>query len=628
MPLYSSWFTPDTILNLIAVAHNDSGVGVYMADAFAFGDSVTVPFRQQFPFVVGQKTDPDSIYINRTQMTPYSREVAQDSTWEPRHWINEFGFAREHLYMFDTAYFNAGYPCSTYGERFDLTTGIIEPTNDTVAYNENDRFYPLIMRNISGGGQLPIVSVGSSISGKGRNIVFTGVYDWWYSKRDTLGKGWARFSTMADIFWRGIAWVARDGIIAKVRGRYISDIWDLDPPTGYYPPLPSGMNQREFLLLSNYNTVKRFGVPITFRILSHPYNVSTGGYRDEDFRLFRLMQANGDEFVIRRAHNNAGGDPWGWYKADGKYYSHTDSSFEAAMDSIESFQRRSGLKFAPTFSSGSGIDWGAASDSFPVLRWVREHNIKSFRTAGCPLYQFAAAGMTKSEHAASAKFNWSPPPFGSQNCCKFYFDSTRTIGFVFKSHFDIPSGLNQDLYYDWANDDTLACPWCGIPHNGNRLDSALVRFKSAISAALEQGQVTGVPFYVENIYKLCDLAEAGGSPGADSNYWASVRWDSMWNLCMDFIKDRKLQPVTMYSGMGIMNNLDMFDITSYSRTGNKIDLVLQSTGDMYRETEITLFYGQGQSRTELPIKIPPFSGTLNMTIYVVEQNGSYCVEVY
>ena len=51
-------------------------------------------------------------------------------------------------------------------------------------------------------------------------------------------------------------------------------------------------------------------------------------------------------------------------------------------------------------------------------------------------------------------------------------------------------------------------------------------------------------------------------------------------------------------------------------------------GSTYAETELTLFYGDGASKAELPVTIPPFNGTLFMTLRVSEGKEGCYVEIY
>ena len=82
----------------------------------------------------------------------------------------------------------------------------------------------------------------------------------------------------------------------------------------------------------------------------------------------------------------------------------------------------------------------------------------------------------------------------------------------------------------------------------------------------------------------------------------------------------------MIEAMYIVHNLNRYEITSYSRDANIFNITL--VGSTYAETEFTIYYGDGDSKAELPVTIPPFEDSLNMKIAVRRKQTGYFAEVY
>jgi hypothetical protein len=594
----------------IAAAVEDSGVGLINCDPRIFDFEPSLFDLIPIHYHDGAGTE-DTLYINNEYSVLYFREDTLRNC-EPTHWINRPGYIGEQIYMFDK---------NLVSERYYVIDSIASPTGFVGPYEHPD-IEPIIVRRQRIGsdgnaGNTPLIMAGCSPSGKGRVWTLCAPPDWWSSPLDNTADGYARHGTMSDALWRGLAYVVRGGVPLKVTGRYISYVWNDQPPAAIYPPHPDTL---EFLRFQTAQSIVNRNIPVTFGIFSHP---TGSGYTGSELDFLRYLQDDmGCHFMLRGIAEAESSYYWANCDSiDGAtayFTSHTESSAETMADSIETYMRESGLDFDPVIS-GCIWDLGRETDSFPIYRWLEKMGFNRIAATGPnPLFflpDSGETGITLTEYRSQAASGWHPEPFGSSSWYQDNLDTLHDMMFGFTA---LKNDTGSSLILNWWE--------YGLP-DSNRLDSALVLFKNWISGGIEGGAPAVIEHDASAIFDLVNPrkdAMCNAYDPDDSVYWASVRFDSLMGLIDDYARSKGCRWIPLAEAIEKVHNLNRYEITDYYRYENDYFITLE--GSTYAATEMTIYHGD--PKDEFVITIPPFENRLKMIIRINRGDDGAYAEIY
>ena len=555
---------PDWLQNNIARAVNDSGVGLFNCDPYIWGltDSMKAILPVYYPS--------SPLMTNSAQNIPYIRNSSQLGNF-----INELGYPGESFIMYDV---------DSVTERYIKIDSL------------GDNLTPIIQRGAA--PYYPIIAAGWSPSGKAHIWTLLSPPDWWSSPLDSTANGWARHGSMSDIFWRGLAYVAKGGVALKVLNRYASFNW-LDEP-------PNEVGDFEFIDKSLSESILGRNIPVNFQI--HTYNLSNA---DVNY-LNHLQQRNNCRFIL---HSGGDGFAEGFWaqKVDSvggmEYFrSLSKNEFESVLDSVENLTGRTAIEFQPIFSAHQDVwDLGLPGDGQPIRRWLSQRGLNEVAISTHPLFTIGADSISYTNYQNAARSRWYPKPFGSYYWFEDYLDTSFNGMFSYLS-------ANQSIVqndYDWMKRDV----------SDSLLNQALANFKESIAGALEGG----IPAYIElHPNMAADICTTGVSPLTNPPLTISTRWDSLAGLIDDYASSKGIKWIHTYDAYQMVRNLGNVTIASCLRNGNTFDIALAGATDF--ETEITVFYGINNN--EMPIKIPPFDGNLFLTVKIYEGREGYYAEIY
>ena len=188
--------------------------------------------------------------------------------------------------------------------------------------------------------------------------------------------------------------------------------------------------------------------------------------------------------------------------------------------------------------------------------------------------------------------------------------------------------LEADDQISWNWQKEVFAPSSGTPDSCNNLDISFHNFKRMVCGAFQGGVPAYVTTHAYHILQTCkpQADTCFSFNPADSIYWTSVRWDSLMGMIANWAKRKGVKWIAANRAFEMVHNLNRYDIVSYNRDRNVFAIAL--TGSTYAETEMMVYYGEGDSKFELPVAIPPFNGNFEMTIVVKKDEEGCYAEIY
>ncbi|GEM_PF-5686957 len=557
---------PDWLEDNISEAVNDSGVGLFNCDPYIWG------YTDNFKNILNVYYPANRFAINSVTNIPYIRDSSHLSDF-----VNALGYEGEEFYMFDI---------DSVAERYIKIDSL------------GNNLKAMIRRGVS--PFYPIIAAGQSPSGKAHIWSLLSPPDWWSSPLDSTANGWARQGTMSDLFWRGLVYVAKGGAVIKALDNYASFDW-LDNP-------PSDVSSYEYIRYSLCKSFLNRNIPLDFRIFLYDLG-------PDDIDYLRYLQGDyGSRLILYGGKGGLGKGFWAnkvdTIQGEGYYRSLTADEFHQRVDSMGTISSESGLSFEPIFSAYEDVwDFGAAADSFPIGNWLKKSGMDKTAFSYHPLYTIGSDSMSVNAYRDSALASWYPRPFGSKYWFEDYLNPDGQTMFSY-----LPT--NSSIFskgYDWMSWEV----------GDSLLDQALANFKMRMSAALEGGLPAVMEFYPSEAAAICTT---GVVPISDTLFTITTRWDSLLSLIKSYADSKHIKWIHSGDALRMVDNLSRYEITSYRRNGNTFNIAL--AGSTYAETEFLLFYGEGDYKTRIPITVPPFYGSIFLTIKVNVGREGYYVEIY